>query len=118
MPLASPSLAPARVVAARRADGAVLLESPHPLGAFARHVGDRLRHWADEAPERVFLAEREGAGWRRVSYADARRTVERLAQGLLQSGLSAERPLLILSENGVDHALLTLAAMHAGVPVA
>jgi feruloyl-CoA synthase len=120
MPLASPSLAPARVVCARRPDGTLILESPHPLGAFPRHAGDRLRHWAEAAPERVFLADRALGPdrWNRITYAEARRTVERLAQGLVDRGLSADRPLLILSDNGVDHALLTLAAMHAGVPAA
>jgi feruloyl-CoA synthase len=120
MPLASPALAPARVLVDRRADGALVLTSPHSLGEVPRHVVDELRRWAGAAPERVFLADRSGAGraWRKVAYGEARRLVDRLAQGLLDRGLSAERPLLILSENGVDHALLTLAAMTAGVPVA
>jgi feruloyl-CoA synthase len=118
MPLASPALAPALVNVARRADGTLVLESPRALGDHPRHVGERLRHWAEVAPDRVFLGERDGGGWRRVTYAAARRTVDRLAQALLDRGLSAERPLLILSENGVDHALLTLAAMQAGVPAA
>lgn len=122
MPLASLSLAPAQVVCVRRPDGALVLDSPHPLGAFARHVVDRLRHWADAAPDRVFLADRvleaRPPTWNRVTYGAARRTVDRLAQALLDRGLSEERPLLILSDNGVDHALLTLAAMEAGVPAA
>jgi feruloyl-CoA synthase len=120
MPLASPSLAPARVIVDRRADGALVLSSPHPLGTCPRHVVDRLRHWAEVAPDRLFLADRLGEGrvLRSVTYAEARRLVDRLAQALIDRGLSAERPLLILSENGVDHALLTLAAMTAGVPVA
>jgi feruloyl-CoA synthase len=118
MPLRSPALAPPNVVAARRPDGSLVLESGHPLGDYPRHVGDRLRHWSEAAPDRVFLAERAGEAWRRVGYREARRTVERLAQGLVDRGASADRPLLILSDNGVDHALLTLAAMHAGVPAA
>jgi feruloyl-CoA synthase len=102
----------------RRADGSLLLESAHPLGEHPRHVGDLLRRWAAAAPERIFLADRSPPeGWRTVTYAAARGLVERLAQGLADRGLGPERPLLILSDNGVDHALLTLAAMHAGVPV-
>jgi len=120
MPLASPALAPARVLAERRPDGALVLSSPHPLGAYPRHVVDRLRHWAEVAPDRIFLADRldEGRALRSVTYAEARRLVDRLAQALLDRGLSPARPLLILSENGIDHALLALAAMTAGVPVA
>ena len=120
MPLASPALAPARVLASHRADGALVLTSPLPLGAYPRHVVDRLRHWAGVAPDRLFLADRLGPGRapRRVTYGEARRLVDRLAQALVDRGLSATRPLLILSENGVEHALLTLAAMEAGVPAA
>src|SRR6185437_7812939 len=101
-------------------DGAFVLASPHPLGEVPRHLVDLLRRWAEAAPERIFLAERPapGAPFRTVAYGEARRLVDRLAQALLDRGLSAERPLLILSENGVDHALLTLAAMEAGVPAA
>ncbi len=118
MPLASPALAPARVLAFHRADGALVLTSPHPLGDVPRHVVDRLRHWAEVAPDRLFVSDRLDPGRvvRGVTYGEARRLVDRLAQGLLDRGCSAERPLLILSENGVDHALLTLAAMEAGVP--
>jgi feruloyl-CoA synthase len=119
MPLASPALAPARVIADRRADGALVLTSPHPLGEVPRHLVDLLRRWAGEAPDRLFLADRSGPDRvpRRVTYGETRTLVDRLAEGLLRRGLSPERPLLILSENGVDHALLTLAAMTAGVPV-
>jgi feruloyl-CoA synthase len=119
MPLSSPALAPRRVIASRRPDGALVLESPHALGEHPRHIGDRLRHWAREAPDRVFLADRSVEdGWREVTYAEAGAEVARLAQGLVDRGASPERPLLVLSDNGVDHALLMLAAMHAGVPVA
>jgi feruloyl-CoA synthase len=113
------ALAKAQVLVERRAGGELVLRSPHALAEPARHVGDRLRHWADVAPERAFLAERglDGA-LHRVSYGEARRRVDTLAQALLDRDLSAERPLMILSDNGVDHALLTLAAMQAGVPVA
>jgi feruloyl-CoA synthase len=111
------ALAPAGVMVDPRADGSFILRSPHPLGEPARHVCDLLRRWAGEAPARLFLAERtEDGAFRQVSYAAARDLTDRLAQALLDRGLSAERPLMILSENGIDHALLTLAAMQAGVP--
>src|SRR5689334_2851874 len=98
MPLVSPALAPAQVNVDRRADGVIVLDSVHPLGAVPRHVVDLLRRWAGEAPDRVFLAERDPAGgaWRRVTYGEARRLVDRLAQGLVERGLGPARPLLIL----------------------
>ena len=110
--------APAEVVAEKRADGATLLRSPQPLGGHARAVGEWLVRWAAEAPDRVFLAERAGDAWRKVSYREALDAVRRIGQSLLERGLEASRPVAILSDNGVDHGLLALGAMHVGVPVA
>jgi feruloyl-CoA synthase len=89
-----------------------------PAAEPARCVGDWLVHWATESPDRTFLAERAGGGWRRVGYRDALAAVRGLAQTLLDRGLGPTRPLAILSGNSIDHALLALAAMHVGVPVA
>ncbi|HEY0510256.1 MAG TPA: feruloyl-CoA synthase [Thermoanaerobaculia bacterium] len=78
-----------------------------------------MRHWAGAAPDRTFLAEREGnagTGWRRVSYGAALEAVERIAGALLERGLGADRPVALLSDNGVDHGLLQLAALHVGIP--
>jgi feruloyl-CoA synthase len=102
---------------ARTAPGGVrYVQSPHPLGPYAANVTERLVHWAARAPARTFLAERSGDGWERLDYATALARVERLAQALLDRGLSVERPVAVLSENSLDHALLGLAAMHAGIP--
>jgi feruloyl-CoA synthase len=110
--------APAQVTVEKRADGALLLRSPQPLKPYARAVGDWLVHWDRHAPDRCFLAERQGEGWRRVSYRQALQDARRIGQALLDLGLGPERPVAVLSDNGVDHALLALGAMHAGVPVA
>ena len=110
--------APAKVEVEKRADGSLLLRSPMALGACARCVTDWLVDWAARAPERTFLAERAGDDWRRLSYRDSLEAVRAIGQGLLAQGLSAERPLAILSDNSVDHALLALGAQHVGVPVA
>ncbi|GAB4360487.1 MAG: feruloyl-CoA synthase [Gammaproteobacteria bacterium] len=97
--------------------GGCVLRSPEPLGPYPDKLGERLLHWAGAAPERTFLAQRGPDGaWREVSYAEAARQVEALGQALLDRGLSAERPVAILSDNGIDNALLVLAAMHVGVP--
>jgi feruloyl-CoA synthase len=80
---------------------------------------ERLEHWAAKAPERVFLAQREGSGgWRTLTYRQARERARRLAQFLLTKELSAERPLMVLSGNDIEHALLHLGAMYVGVPYA
>jgi feruloyl-CoA synthase len=110
--------APAEVNVEKRADGATILRSPQPLKPYARAVGDWLLHWYERAPDRSFIAERKGDGWRCVSYRDALSDARRIGQALLNLGLNAERPVAILSDNSVDHALLALGAMHVGVPVA
>ena len=111
--------APAQVEQQRRPDGSIVLRSPQKLGAYARCVTQWLVQWSDQAPERIFLAEREASGaWRKVSYREAYGAVRRIGQALLDRGLGPERPVAILSDNGVDHALLSLGAMHVGVPVA
>jgi feruloyl-CoA synthase len=110
--------APAEVDVETRPDGSILLRSPQKLGAYARCVTEWLVHWSDHSPERVFLAERSGEGWRRISYRESYGAVRRIGQALLNLGLSQERPVAILSDNSIDHALLALGAMHVGVPVA
>ncbi len=110
--------APAKVDVERRPDGTLLLRSPTALGAHARCVTEWLVDWAANAPERVFLGERAGAGWRTMTYRDTLEAARAIGQGLLERGLAAERPVAILSDNSVDHALLALGAQHVGVPIA
>ncbi|KJC42526.1 feruloyl-CoA synthase [Bradyrhizobium sp. LTSP857] len=109
-----------KTVAEHRADGSIVLCSPDPLRASARCVGDWLEQWARQAPDKIFLAERGNvdASWTTVTYAQALRQVRAAASWILAQGLSAERPLVILSDNSIDHALLALAAQHVGVPSA
>jgi len=115
-PVRQVPLGPADVRVERRADGTLRLRSPHALGPYPRCLTERLVHWAREAPERDFLAQRtEGGGWRRVTYGDAYARVRSLAQALLDRGLSVERPLAILSDADIEHALLALACLHVGV---
>ena len=103
--------------------GVQYLVAQQPLQAFAHRMTDRLLHWAAEAPERTWMAQRmrnaDGSSadsWRHVSYREALATARSIAQSLLDRGLSAERPVLILSGNDIEHALLTLGCMLAGVP--
>ena len=53
-----------------------------------------------------------------MSYAEAKRTVDGLTQGLLNLGLEEGRPVAILSGNSIEHALMTQAAMQARLPAA
>jgi len=111
-------LAPARVDVERRADGTLVLRSPTPLGTYARSAGEWLVAWARREPDRAFLAERRQGAWRRVTYGEALDAVVRIGASLLARGLGPGSPVAILSDNGVDHALVMLGAMHVGVPVA
>ena len=89
-------------------------------GAYPDKLTERLEHWASVAPERVLFAQRDAAsGWRRLTYAQALGAgAARGRSYLLSKGLSAERPLVVLSGNDIEHALLHLGAMYVGVPYA
>ncbi|HEX4929053.1 MAG TPA: feruloyl-CoA synthase [Burkholderiales bacterium] len=110
-------LAAAAVETERRNEN-LYLRSPQKLGAYPRCVTEWLAQWSDRAADRVFLAERKSDGWRRLTYRESYGAVRRIGQALLDRGLGPERPAAILSDNGIDHALLALGAMHVGVPAA
>jgi feruloyl-CoA synthase len=108
-------LAPDTIIE-RRPGGVLYARSPHPLGAYPAKLTERLEHWAAHAPDRTFIAERDGRNqWRALTYAGALTRVRAVAQALLDRGLSNDRPIVVLSGNGIEHAVLGLAAMYAGV---
>lgn len=102
----------------QRDDGSIKVWREDPLGAYPDKMNARLVHWARVAPGRIWMAERDGDAWRRVNYHDALESVRRIGQALLDMGLSVERPLVILAENSLAHALLALGAQHVGIPSA
>ena len=102
----------------RDCDGAVRLRSRTPLAPYDASLARLFRAAAEAQPDRVFLAERDSSGWRSLRYAEARAKVDAIAAALIARGLSAERPVMILSGNAVDHALLMMAGHTAGVAVA
>jgi feruloyl-CoA synthase len=110
--------AAARVDVTHRADGALLLRSPAALEPYARCVGEHLARWARADPDRLLFAERAEGGWRRLTFGEAYRQARAIGAGLLARNLSAERPVVILSDNSIDHALLALGAMQVGIPYA
>jgi feruloyl-CoA synthase len=117
MTVAQPALAPPRITSRPSPDGGLILRSEMPLEPYEASLGVLLRRWAEEAPDRAFLAERAGDGWRTLTWAEANAGASAVAQALLDRRLGPARPLMILSGNSLDHALLTLAGFLAGVPV-
>jgi feruloyl-CoA synthase len=111
---------PRDIAVERRPDGIVVLQSRIPLKDYEKHLPASLARWAVERPNRTWLAQRSGPErqWRKLSYADAKRTVDALTQGLLDLKLEPGRPIAILSGNSIEHALMTQAAMQARHPAA
>ncbi len=99
-----------------QSDGTLLYQAVTPLGTVADTTSVWLHKWAVERPSATFLAERSGDGWRTVSYAEALAMLRAIGGSLIERGLTAETPILVISGNSVDHALLALAAQYVGVP--
>ena len=102
--------------------GTHYLKADQDLQAFPERLTDRFQHWAQKKPgqtlfaRRVKLADGSLGDWRHITYAEAWNTARNIAQGLINRGLNAERPVVILSENSLEHALLALGCIVAGVP--
>lgn len=117
LPVREIRLAPTDVIVDRKPDGTIYVRSVMELGEYPRRMTDRLDHWARHAPDRTFIAQRTKEGpWRRLTYAEAAEQARRIGQSLAQRPLSDKRPIAILSGNDLEHALLGLGAMYAGVP--
>ncbi len=116
-PLRAISFGDPAVSVERRADGVIYLRPKTALGDYPGRLTDRLHHWAEAAPNRIFMAERgDGGGWRQITYAELLVSSRHIASSLLARGLSAEKPVLILSGNSIDHALVAFGALYAGIP--
>src|SRR3978361_2010520 len=101
----------------RRDDGTVYVRPKIALGEYPVRLTDRLHHWAKAAPDRIFMAERDaGGGWRQITYAQLLGFTRHIASALLARGLSADKPIVILSGNSIDHALIAFGALYAGIP--
>ncbi|MGA2995728.1 feruloyl-CoA synthase [Bradyrhizobium sp.] len=116
-PLRPISFSDPKVTIDRRDDGTIYLMPQQAIVEYPARLTDSLHHWAAVAPDRLFMAERDHhGGWRKITYAELLSSSHSIASGLLARDLSAERPLLILSGNSIDHALMSFGAMVAGVP--
>jgi len=118
-PLRSVRLGALDAVVDRRPDGTLYIRSRQTLENYHDTIAEPLEHWARVAPDRVYLAQRDANGdWRKLTYAEVLGTVQRIGAALLRRGLSKDRPIVILSGNDIEHALLALASMYVGIPYA
>jgi feruloyl-CoA synthase len=115
-PLRAISFSDPQVNVERRDDGTIYLRPKRASGDYPKRLTDRLHYWAEREPDRVFMAEREGSGWRQLTYAELLVSSQHIASALIRRGLSAERPVVILSGNSIDHALVAFGALYAGIP--
>ncbi|WP_426437681.1 feruloyl-CoA synthase [Bradyrhizobium genosp. P] len=116
-PLRPISFGNPEVTVERQDDGTIYLRPKAKLAGYPVRITDRLHHWAKAEPNRVFMAERvAGGGWRQITYAQLLETTRNIASALMARGLSAERPIVILSGNSLDHALIAFGAFYAGIP--
>ena len=110
--------APPNVELLARPDGALLLRSRDPLLAYPPNTGSVLDRWAQERPDRILLAERNGEAWRSITYAQMRDAVRGVAAALVDRGLNRETPIALLSGASIAHAIVSLAAQYVGIPAA
>ena len=113
---------PVNIEIDRRDDGTVYLRNLNPLRPAPAHMAAPLAYWGGADPSRLWLAQRDpederAPGWQRLTYGEGLRRVRALAQGLLNLGLGPDAPLMILSRNSIEHALMTYAALAIGAPV-
>ena len=110
--------APAHISIEGSPETGFIFSSATPLQVYSENLGQMLRHWAEKTPEGIFLGERQADGdWRRLTYVEVNRQADAIAQALINRGHGPDRPVMILSGNSVDHALLMLGCFIAGVPV-
>ena len=121
VPTSTLNLAPPEVEVIDRKDGSQILRSPRTLHQYTENLAKMLRQRAETSGDRVFLAERNPAGgWTELSYAEVAARTSAVSQALLNRGLQGlvgenSSRILILSDNGIDHALLQFGAMQIGV---
>lgn len=107
------------IVSKLDSEGATLINQTGALGPYPKRLSDRIAHWAEKTPQKTWMAERNEMGtWQHTNYIELQQISTSIGQALLNMGLSLERPLLILSENSISHALMALGAQHAGIPSA
>ncbi len=118
-PLRPVQLGALDAVLEQRPGGIIHIRVAQTLGGYHSKLSEPLEYWAKAAPDRIFLAQRDAQGqWRSLTYAQVLEQVKRIGAALLRRGLSADKPIAIISGNDIEHALLGLAAMYVGIPYA
>src|SRR5215217_4498373 len=117
-PIRSVRLGNMSAEAEHRADGTVVVRSVETLGSYPRSIVDALESWARKTPDTILIADRHNDAWRTMTFAEVLEQIRPLGQALLDAGPSAERPLMIISGNEIEHFLLGLAAIWVGIPYA
>ena len=118
-PLRAVRLGRPDAVLERRPDGVIHIRAAQSLGRYHENLSQPLEYWAKTEPDRVFLAQRDAQGqWRKLSYAQVLSDAKRIGAALFRRGLSAEKPIVVISGNDIEHALLALGAMYVGIPYA
>lgn len=117
MEFASPP--PPSVTLDRRSDGSITLRSPLPLGHVAQSLAHVFDEQAERAPEAVFMRQRDiGGGWRSISYRDARRAADGLAQWLIDQGIGVGDVVSFLSEPSIEHGIAAIGVQRSGAAIA
>ena len=113
---------PRKLVIKRRDDGTILLDNGQPLKPYPSHMLAPLVHWAQHKPDTIWLAQRDPVdlskdGWQTLTYSQGLERVKAVAQGFVDAQASAKTPVMILSRNAIDHAVVMYGALWAGAPV-
>lgn len=100
-----------------RADGTLYLRNNIPLAPLLPHLPGMLAASAQKYPDRVWLAQRRGPDrrWQTLSYAQGLAQTHAVTQALLDLHKRG-RTVVVLSANSLEHAVIGLAAMQAGMP--
>jgi feruloyl-CoA synthase len=113
------TFAPRELSIERRTDGTLILSSPLELGKCDWRITDLLPTWANSAPDRIFLAQRNAkGGWDEISYREAWLQVQAVGQSLIDMGAKPADKLAVLSGNSIENAVISFAAMSIGVILA
>jgi feruloyl-CoA synthase len=113
------TFAPRELSIERRTDGTLMLSSPLELGRCDWRITDFLPTWANSAPDRIFLAQRNvNGGWDEITYREAWLQVQAVGQSLIDMGAKPADKLAVLSGNSIENAVISFAAMSMGVILA